>query len=94
MPAVACPHIRKVDGGTARLGRIPRIRVAQIIADHLGSGWSAEEIVRQHEHLTPAEVHAAFAYYFDHREEIEAEDARPPSPLHRRLFSLRRAYAV
>ena len=101
MPAVAYPHIRKADGEPARLDRLPRIRVAQIIADHLGSGWSAEEIVRQHDHLKPAEVHAAFAYYFDHREEIEtelanelatldSEDAKPPSALRRRLVSLRR----
>lgn len=67
------PHIRKVDGDVARLERMPRVRVAQIVADHLGYGWSAEEIVRQHSHLRPSEVHAALAYYFDHRLAIDTE---------------------
>ena len=44
-----------------------------IVADYLWRGWSAEEIARQYPYLTPAEVHAAMTYYFDHREEIEDE---------------------
>lgn len=44
-----------------------------IVADYLWRGWSAEEIVRQYLYLTPAEVHAALGYYFDHREEIQGE---------------------
>jgi hypothetical protein len=67
------PHISRPAGETARLDKHPRIRVAQIAADHLGNGWSAEEILRQYPHLTAAEVHAALGYFYDHREEIEAE---------------------
>lgn len=44
-----------------------------IVADYLWRGWSAEEIVRQYPYLNLAEVHAALAYFFDHREEIEEE---------------------
>ena len=44
-----------------------------IVADYLWRGWSAEEIARQYPYLTLAEVHAAMAYYFDHRDEIEDE---------------------
>ena len=73
MSVMEYPHICKVHGEVARLQRLPRVRVAQIVADHLGYGWSAEEIVRQHSHLLPSEVHAALAYYFDHRSEIDAE---------------------
>jgi uncharacterized protein (DUF433 family) len=67
------PHINAVDGEPARLTRIPRVRVAQIIMDHFTHGWSAEEICRQYPHLKPAEVHAAFLYYFDHKDAIERE---------------------
>jgi uncharacterized protein (DUF433 family) len=67
------PHIETPEGGPARLARLPRIRVAQIIMDHIAHGWSAEEICRQHSHLTPAEVHAAFAYYFDNRDALDRE---------------------
>ena len=51
----------------------PRTRVAMLAADYLWRGWSAEEIVRHYPYLTLAEVHAALGYYFDHREEIDAE---------------------
>lgn len=67
------PHIDTPDGEAPRLTRIPRVRVAQIIMDHLTHGWSVEEICRQYPHLKPAEVHAAFLYYFDHRDAIDQE---------------------
>jgi uncharacterized protein (DUF433 family) len=98
MVALAYPHIEKPADGPARLERLPRIRVAQIVADHVGNGWSAEEILRQYPHLLAAEVHAALGYYYDHREELEAElaaeldaaeAARPTSPLRRKLLALR-----
>ena len=102
MPALDYPHILRTTGDVARLDRLPRIRVAQIAADHIGNGWSAEEIVRQYPHLTAAEVHAALGYYYDHREEIDAElaaevsaldaaDEKAPSALRLRLLTARRA---
>lgn len=63
----------KASGEAARLEKHPRTRVAMIVADYLWRGWSAEEIVRQYSYLSLAEVHAALAYYFDHRDEIESE---------------------
>jgi len=71
------------------------------VTDHIGNGWSAEEIVRQYPHLTAAEVHAALGYYYDHSAEIDAEIAAelravdrmaqdPPSALRLRLLALRR----
>jgi uncharacterized protein (DUF433 family) len=44
--------------------------------DYLAYGWSPEEICRQHEGLKLAEVHAAMAYYYDHRDEIDEEIQR------------------
>jgi uncharacterized protein (DUF433 family) len=38
-------------------------------------GHSPEEIVRKYEHLTIAGVHAALAYYFANKQEIDAEVA-------------------
>lgn len=81
MPALDYPHITRTAGDVARLDRLPRIRVAQIAADHIGNGWSAEEIIRQYPHLMAAEVHAALGYYYDHREEIDAELAAEVSAL-------------
>lgn len=101
MPALDYPHIRRIAGDVARLDRLPRIRVAQIAADHIGNGWSADEIVRQYPHLTAAEVHAALGYYDDHRVEIDTElaaelasldaaDQQAPSALRLRLLVARR----
>jgi hypothetical protein len=71
--AITYPHIEKTEGDPARLQRLPRIRVAQLVIDYLNHGWSADEIVLHYPHLQRAEVHAAMAYYFDHQAEIDGE---------------------
>ena len=70
---VTHPHIEKSIGQPARLQRIRRVRVAQIVLDYLAHGWSADEMCRHHPYLSPAEAHAAMTYYFDHQEEIDNE---------------------
>jgi hypothetical protein len=70
---IAYPHIEKQDHQPARLERLPRVRVAQIVMDYLAHGWSPDEMCRQHLYLTLAEAHAAMAYYFDHQAEIDQE---------------------
>src|SRR5438105_12373513 len=71
--AVTYPQIEKPAGEPARLARVPRVRVAQIVMDYLAHGWSVDEMCRQHPYLMPAEAHAALAYYYDHQEEIDGE---------------------
>lgn len=48
-----------------------RIAVGDIVLMHLRLGQSLEEIAGRYD-LPPAGVHAAMAFYYDHREEIEA----------------------
>lgn len=69
----AYPHIVKQSGAPARLESHPRTRVAMIVMDYLGRGLGPEDMVRHYPYLTLAEVHAAMAYYHDHRAEIDAE---------------------
>jgi hypothetical protein len=33
---------------------------------------SAEEVLMRHKHLTLAQIHAALAFYFDNKEEVDA----------------------
>lgn len=47
-----------------------RITVAQIAIAHLRHGESIEAIAENYD-LSPASVHAAMAYYYDHRDKIE-----------------------
>jgi len=70
---ISYPHLEQPPGQPPRLRRLPRIRVAQLVLDHLAYGWSVEEMCRQHPYLLPAEAHAAMAFYFDHRQEVEHE---------------------
>lgn len=70
---VIYPHIEKAKDQPARLERIPRMRVAQIVMDYLAYGWSVEEMCRQHSYLKPSEAHAAMVYYFDRQDEIDSE---------------------
>ena len=83
-----------VAGGKPRIaGR--RITVQNIMVWHERLGMSADEIASEYD-LSLADVYAALAYYFDHREEIArtlAEDeafvaemrASTPSRLRARL---------
>jgi len=48
-----------------------RIKVEQIAIWHERLGQSPEEIIATYPTLTLAEVHAALAYYFSHRAEID-----------------------
>jgi len=44
--------------------------------DKYAHGWTAEEIQEQHPHLSLAQIHAALAYYYDHKAEMDAEIER------------------
>lgn len=58
-----------VAGGKPRVaGR--RIKVQDIVVWHEHLGQSADEIAAEYD-LSLADVHAALAYYFDHRAEID-----------------------
>ena len=61
-------------------GRVPLIanttmKVVELVLDHVAYGWSPEELHFQHPHLTMGQIHSALAYYWDHRDEIEAQIA-------------------
>ena len=75
MERISREHIEKtprVCGGRARIcGH--RVRVMDVAVLHEKRGLSAEEIVHQYPGITLADVHAALAYFLDHRDEIEAE---------------------
>jgi uncharacterized protein (DUF433 family) len=47
-----------------------RVRVQDIVSDHERHGLSPEQIARDYPHITLAQVHAALAYFYDHREEV------------------------
>jgi len=50
-----------------------RVRVQDIVADHERHGLTPEQIAREYPHISQAQIHAALAYYFDHRQEIQRQ---------------------
>lgn len=73
MENVITQHITKtpgICGGKACIAG-HRIRVMDIVVWHEMRGYSADEVVAMFPGISLADVHAALAYYFDHRAEIE-----------------------
>ncbi len=98
MSNVVSDHIAVTPGVCGGRPRIAssRIRVQDVAVLHERLGRTPDEIVAAHPRLSLGDVHAALAYYFDHRDEIRrmiaedeafAEDlkARTPSKLPARL---------
>ena len=65
-------HIVVEPDGVARIEGT-RIRVIDLVLDRSAHGWSPEEIQFQFPHLTMGQIHAALAYYSDHRDELDAD---------------------
>jgi uncharacterized protein (DUF433 family) len=61
-------------GGKPRIAGT-RIQVKHLVVMHYRQKMSPDDIVSELPHLTLADVHAALAYYHDHREAINAEIA-------------------
>ncbi len=47
-----------------------RIRVAQIALEYDLMGWTADEIIQAHPHLTLPQIHDALSYYYENTAEI------------------------
>jgi len=84
-----------VCGGRPRIAG-HRIRVEDVVVWHEQMGLSADEIVSRYPQISLADVHAALAYYYDHRDAIrrnmeeddalaEALKAQIPSKLLKKL---------
>ena len=62
---------KRVCGGRPVI-RGTRFPVSSIVWNHK-LGLTVEEILREFPHLSPAQIHDALSYYYDHRTEIEEE---------------------
>ncbi len=49
------------------------LRVQDIAVAHVYKGYPPEEVVRQYPTVSLAQVHAALAYYYDHKDEIDRQ---------------------
>ena len=95
-------HIR-LDEAQVPLIAGTRVKVIELVLDHLSYGWSPEELHFQHPHLTMGQIHSALAYYWDHKAELDQDIERrlqlvdqlqqtvPSSPLIERLKARRQS---
>ena len=64
------PHIEKrTDGKVWLIGT--QTKVLEVVLDRMAHHWDADEIQRQHPHLTLAQIYSALAYYHDHEDEMD-----------------------
>lgn len=102
MAAVFERHIEIVQGAGGPKARVAghRVRIQDVAIWHEKLGMSPDEIVHHYPTLTLADVYAALAYYWDHRDDIERAIAEEGAlvealrrdyvgPLQRRLTQLR-----
>ena len=72
MPTATYPHIEITSEGTAYVSGT-RTKVLEVALDRIAHHWDADEIRRQHPHLSLSQIYAALVYYFDHKEELDAQ---------------------
>lgn len=101
MSVAASTHIEIDEQGAAWITGT-KIKVIEVVLDKLAHGWGPEEIQFQHPHLSLAQIHAAFTYYYDNEERLNSEIERrrrdvealaaesAGSPLRQKLLALRK----
>lgn len=72
---LAIPRIVRTPGVCGGKPRIDghRIKVEHVAICHERLGMSPDEIVSDHPSINLAQVHAALAYYYEHKDEIDAD---------------------
>jgi len=61
-------NVPVVDGTT--------MKVIELVTAQVAFGWSPEELHFQFPFLSLGQIHSALAYYWDHRNELDADMAR------------------
>ena len=70
MNAVEYAHVEVASDGTALIAGTT-IKVIDIALDRIAYRWDADEMHRQHPHLSLGQIHSALAYYYDHQDELD-----------------------
>ena len=70
--ATTYEHISLTDAGVPYI-KGTTVKVVEIVIEYKAYGWSPEEIHFQHPHLTLGQIHSAFAYYWDHKADLDRD---------------------
>src|ERR1019366_4029911 len=72
MTSTTYAHVENDEGGVPYIAGT-RTKVIEVILDHIAWGLDADQIHKQHPHLSIASIHSALAYFYDHKPQIENE---------------------
>ena len=72
MATLAYPHINVTPDGIPYITGT-QIKVIEVVLNRLAYHWDADEIHRQHPHLSLGQIYSALAYYYDHQAEMDRE---------------------
>jgi uncharacterized protein (DUF433 family) len=72
MSTVAYAHLEINTDGVPMIAGT-KTKVIEVALDRLAYHWDADEIKRQHPHLTLGQIHSALAWYYDHQNEMDRE---------------------
>jgi uncharacterized protein (DUF433 family) len=70
---ITYPHIESRNGVPYLIGT--QTKVVEVALDRLAHHWDADEIQRQHRHLSLGQIYSCLAYYYDHQEQMDREIA-------------------
>jgi uncharacterized protein (DUF433 family) len=65
-------HIQLNDQNVPLIGGTT-MKVIELVTAQQAYGWSPEELHLQYPHLSMSQIHSALAYYWDHKDEIDAD---------------------
>ena len=72
MSIVLESHIIIDDAGTAKVAGTG-YKVRLLAQEHIGRGYTAEELRQAHPDLSLGQIHSALAYYYDHKDDMDAD---------------------
>jgi uncharacterized protein (DUF433 family) len=72
MPTQTAPHVWLDERGVAWVDE-SNTKVREIVLDVIAHGWGPKEIHLNHPHLSLGQIHAALAFYYDHKAQLDRE---------------------
>lgn len=52
------------------------MKIVELITSVKAYGWSPEELLQSYPHLTLSKIYSALSYYWDHKQELDADMQR------------------
>jgi len=75
LPTTTYEHVELDESGTPVISGTT-MKVIELVMAQMAYGWSPEELHFQHPYLTLGQIYSALAYYWDHKEALDAEIER------------------